>query len=686
MGRYDWPAPPRGEDDPVGRSRHLSGLRPTIDPRTITGLTPRPKTARRRGHAVPHNAPAGVQNLWFPIGPSVMTNGQADGKPNVAGRIRDLIVEPVNGLRVYAASGTGGVWFSGDRGDSWTPLDDFQESDRTDIGNLSAALACGAVHVRFGPAADGSQDDVWVGTGEQSLTTEGLQAVLGGSPGGGLPGGAVAGIGLLHRAPGSASWNVVKGAAAAADADTLRGEAFYRIVADPGNDRQLVAGTTKGLYVSPVGAPWTKVVSYPSATDMQPLDVVLTRHTAPNRVRIWVAVSTGVLVAEFAGAPATAINPAGLVFRPVALPTIALAPPNADGSPSGGTRVQLATDGATIYALGRRAAVAGDKNPPAQVWSIAAAAALAPLPAPVALTATVLTGVPDDLFSDEQSAYDMCIALHPALPLRLYVGGAASGNPSIGYNGAIYRCTFAGTVLTATPIGKGTHPDVHVLRVGPVAPPEVPPLPAPPRHSMWVGCDGGVFRSSRDGDPDSFSATNDGLAVLQPGYVAAHPTNPGIVVAGFQDNGTAVRVGDSVWEQTFGGDGGGVVFDPRHDNRYYRQYIHGKWNSSDNRGIRPIHRRRLPAKTKLKTSETVESDASLFYTGADAADYGGDSHLAFGTDRVWYSRDWGQHWMTLPSASDPREDENTNFQGPVTVTGDDPYRLDADHDGIGCEN
>ncbi|NUT17832.1 MAG: hypothetical protein HOV77_01470 [Hamadaea sp.] len=25
-------------------------------------------------------------------------------------------------------------------------------------------------------------------------------------------------------------------------------------------------------------------------------------------------------------------------------------------------------------------------------------------------------------------------------------------------------------------------------------------------------------------------------------------------------------------------------------------------------------------------------------------------------------------------------------QGPVTVYGDDPYRLDRDHDGIGCED
>jgi len=620
MGRYDWPAPPRGEDDPGGRARYLTQLRPTLDPTTIAPLTPK-KSTRRRARAVPHNAPSGANNLWFPIGPSVMTNGQAGGNPNVAGRIRDLIVEPTAGLRIYAASGTGGVWFSADRGETWTPLDEFQESDRTAIGNLSAALACGAVHVRFGAAADGSQDEVWIGTGEQSLSSAEALPV---GPGGGLPGGQLAGIGFLHLDPSAGpGWTVVKGGTSAAEPDTLRGESFYRIAADPGNDTQLVAGTTKGLYVLPAGGSWTKVASYPTTWDQDPLDVVLTRLTGPDRVRIWVGVTTGVLVAEFAGAPATPINPASLVFTPVRLDNIHVAPVRADGLPPGGTRVQLATDGTTVYVLGRRIALPADKTPPAHAWRIDATVATAAL---AALRAAELTGVPPDLFmsAGDQSSYDMCIAVHPTVAGRLYVGGAAASTPT-GYNGAIYRCELAGTTLTPTLIGEGTHPDVHVLRVGPIGP------PVPAAHTVWVGCDGGLFRSDSDGDPNTFVNRNDGLAVLQPGYVASHPTNPGIVVAGFQDNGTAIRVGDGVWEQKFGGDGGGVVFDPASDNRYFRQYVQATWNSSDNRGTRPVLRRRAREKGSLKTSETVESGASLFYSGADAVVHGGDTHLAFGS-------------------------------------------------------
>src|SRR6266498_1636884 len=114
MARYDWPAGPRSEDDQLGRAGHLARFRPQVDLTVLAQPLPRPKA--RGARAVPHNLPVGPQNLWFPLGPSVMLNGQATGTPNVAGRIRDLQVEPAAGQRVYAASASGGVWFSADRG------------------------------------------------------------------------------------------------------------------------------------------------------------------------------------------------------------------------------------------------------------------------------------------------------------------------------------------------------------------------------------------------------------------------------------------------------------------------------------------------------------------------------------------------------------------------------------------
>jgi hypothetical protein len=656
MARYDWPAPPRGEDRPTDRAAHLARYRPAADPRLVASAVPGSKAAKKgrraSAGAVPHSGPVGDLDLWLPIGPTVMTNGQATGDPNVAGRIRDIAVEPIAGQRIYAASAGGGAWFSGDRGNTWQPLDDFQVADLSDVTDLAGALTCGALHVIWGTAADGSQDVVWVGTGEPALTLGGLQAVAGGGPGGGLPGGKMLGIGFLNRDPAvdPHTWTVVKGEPQAGHADSLRGHGVYRIVADPGNKEQLVAATTNGLYLRPPGGTWGKITAYASGNHTQPADTLLTR--AGNVVRVWVATASALKVAEFTGPPATAINPASLAFSDVGLPSVARNPlPGAPaGTTDGGTRIQLASDGTTVFALGRSVIPTDSKRttPPAALWRVDATAPL------LNLAGTLLTGLPADLFmsTGDQSDYDMCITTHPGVSGRVYVGGAVADGDA-----AIYRCETTASAVTATLIGGGVHADVHVLRVGPVSPSDAT------KHTVWVGCDGGIFRSDSDGDAGTFRNSNDGLAVLQPGYVSCHPSNPGVVVAGFQDNGTAVRVGDGVWRQSLRGDGGGVVFDPVPANpgRYFRQYVQASWESSDGGSTAPVERRNARANGNLKTSETIESSSSLFYSGAAALSYGSDTHLALGTDRVWYSRDWGRSWVTLPTGTDPRAADNPNL-------------------------
>ncbi len=630
MSRYDWPAPPKPRDNPTRRHGHNDRFRPEPDVSGPDGAPSRAAPDTSRGVQA-RNPPSGDQHLWFPIGPSVMTNGQASGTPNVAGRIRDLQVEPVTGLRAYAASASGGVWFTGDRGDSWRPLDEWVMSPNRDtltpVGN---ALACGAIHVIWGAAADGSQDDVWVGTGE----------LYGGA--GGTPGGKVVGIGLMH-ALGPAT-----GTAWAVDPVPLRGHTTYRIAGDPGRTDQLVAATDDGLYARPAGGAWTKVGGWPPSPGVSPpVDVVMTRPSA-NVLRIWVAAVSKVFVAEFAGSPSTPMTPATLTFQPVAFTNMA---PD--------SRVQIATgpDGARLFVLSRRPAAGKEKHEGAHLWSVDPAATIA------GLTATELPGLPPDLFmsASDQSFYDMCIAVHPDITDRVYVGGAAVSIDNQ-WNGAIYRCETTTSAATPTLIGEGVHSDVHVLRVG--------PRPSgTTKRAVWVGCDGGVFRSDEDGDPRTFRNRNDGLAVLEPGFIACHPTNAGIVAAGFQDNGTAIREGDTVWRQTFRGDGGGLAFDRTMSSRYMRQYTFGDWESSDGGAIAPVQRRGATAEGTAKTSEKVEESNSNFYSGCHAVAHGGDTHFAMGTDRVWYTRDWGRHWVTLPTATDPRAGKNPDLAQDLLAPG-----------------
>ena len=65
---------------------------------------------------------------------------------------------------------------------------------------------------------------------------------------------------------------------------------------------------------------------------------------------------------------------------------------------------------------------------------------------------------------------------------------------------------------------------------------------------VWVACDGGVFVSTRSGAEGTFVSRNAGLAVIEAGFVAGHPTNDAVVVLGAQDNATQRRVGESLWK------------------------------------------------------------------------------------------------------------------------------------------
>lgn len=615
MSRYDWPARVDTGDDPGARALYNARHLPAPDVRQEDGSLAAPppmpkKVPRRRGPKAP---PGGGTQLWLPLGPSTVRGGQASGKPNVSGRIRDIAVHPDNGERVYLATASGGVWFSGDTGVSWRPLDEFVVSPgRSTLFPVGNALACGAIQVIWGAATNGSQDEVIVGTGEQ-----------GGS--GGTPGGSMSGIGILSAVGPATSGGWIQHVGSntlPSDTDDLRGEVVWRIAADPLQNGQLYAATSKGLYSRAPGGSWTREAAVTGAV----IDVLVTRSSAPDRVRVWFAQRGGVKFAE--GTTGTPANPD---LSAAAIHTV----PISGFRPS--SRLVLGARNAdTVWVLGT-APLDGD-TAPSRLQRIDATGP------PGSITAgsiDTIGGAPKSLFmsAGDQSEYDMALGVHPDEPNVVYLGGATtmiSGD----FNATMYRVEVSGTDGDAVEIGKGVHADVHVFRFG-------PQRQASTDRAVWVGCDGGVFLSTSDGRAETFVSRNNNLSTLQPGFVACHPTNEGILAAGMQDNGTCDRVGDTVWRESFEGDGGGVVYDPGNANRYFRQYTGASWDSSDHTGSGPVFR-------FLSAHAGTESDGSAFYSGAAALTHGGTTHLAVGTNRPWYSPDWGNSWVTLPTGTDPR--------------------------------
>jgi hypothetical protein len=429
----------------------------------------------------------------------------------------------------------------------------------------------------------------------------------------------------------------------AIEGKNLAGKGIFRLAADPGQatPTTFVAATSRGLWTR-TGAPaanWTQVAAVPfggaTGTRLICTDVVWVRGQGATPTRLWVAVrddrggSSGLWVSSSGTA-----GPFTLVGLAPLLP---------------GSRISLAaapSDPSVVYALANLS----------RVWRLDGT------------TPTRVTQIPPNLLGGgAQEDYNQAIAVHPTRPGRIVLGGATEHvdgewNASLylasvtGPTGGSYRFGFT-TAAGGDPttddafIGHGVHADVHVARFVTVG----------GNVELWIGCDGGVFRSQR-GDADNramkhtFVGRNTGMAALECGYVATHPSVGGHLLAGTQDNGTLERAGDTIWVVRASGDGGGVAYNPTAPHRLILQYSNASWKHDETSG-RPFRSPVLRSTGRESTgtaTEKFEDAAASFYSGIDAVATGpASARVALGTYRVWHSADWGATWQTLPSLTDP---------------------------------
>lgn len=625
--------------------------------------------SRRRGPAARADRarafPAGATGRWVPVGPSVVRRGQAMDRPRVSGRIRDLQVSD-DGTRAYAASAKGGVWCTEDAGATWAPVGGWAERGRS-AGGPSNAQSCGCLLVSFGPLS--ALDVVLVGTGEPIPST--------GSRTGGYQGGVGVLAALGPAAPvgaGHDPWERDSGLG------VLEGQGAYRLVRDPaarawsasGVDQdRVLACTSGGAYLGtrqaipaggglpardgyvwgPLPGLWSATVGSAAFFTSQ---AVVTDGAwlagGPNG-RIVLAVRSFGLVYS---------DDLGVTFRPV--PTL-----NQPVVPVRG-RLSMALAPGT-----RRAYVLGDNAGAASVWRIPDLAASPPVATPVGPVPTVW-GNP---LSATSRDYDQALAVDVVAGTdRLYLGGSVTmPRPSTNWGASLWCFDVsavpdlqptAGVSRSPVPgpsdgadieglVGNNVHGDVHAIRI--------PPGPAAANRAVWVGCDGGVYISERAGQVNSFRPSVTGLAALETGFVAVHPTSSHYLAAGAQDNGTLVRAGDTVWEEILQGDGGGTLFHPTAPQVLVGQYINATWRSTSTAAFWDPMQRRPGWPNHTTVGREGGGALSLFYSGASAvATSATRSRLALGTNRVWVSEDIGaatpNTWAVLPwpngATSDPR--------------------------------
>jgi hypothetical protein len=658
MTRYEWPPSPevRSVDDPAARSRHLSRFRVALAPAPGAAREPAPDIA-----ALAPPLPGGTDPVWVPIGPTTVLGGQATDKPRIAGRVRDLAISD-DGKRAYAAAAGGGVWYTDDFATNWRPVGGWATTGLLQPDQSAGTLSTGCLHVEFGTAGDGSDDLVVAGTGE-------LTPRLSGTPGGRLGGvGMLFATGPAHRTPDQEFLNPWLRVAS-----NLEGEGVYRIARDPDQPDSYVVAASNGLYhhegPNARNEVWPRVVADPFTADEDESQVIsdvvwVPRHDGePARIfaawfgrGVWMSESGATGPYEEVSLPGGAVGRLGLAVAP--------------------------SDLSTVYVLG-----AGPK-----LWRIRMTAD--------GPKARAVGHVPKKLFGDkDQSDYDLTIAVHPTDSRLLVLGGSVARDTDLKVNASLVRCRVSddtGTPLLdwnpvndvqdpanrvnptgfakdPTWIGLGVHADVHVARFA---------EDGTGRRELWIGCDGGVFRSRstgaiQAGDPGSFTAINTGLGVLEPGYVASHPVNDMSMAAGNQDNGTMVRVGVGVWAIYEPGDGGGVAYHPEHPEVLAYQYIQAHWSSNATGWTNPVDRRGTVAVPVA--SEDAENAASSFYSGiAVTRPEDGPIRMAIGSNRVWLTDNWnppaGQDhtWVTLPNGEqDPRRGHHENTTVDVQYEGID---------------
>lgn len=652
MAQYRWPgSPPRSSDDRQAlRHQYFRQFWSNIADGLLedAGRSFRDLLATLAEHGMTEEQMD--RQRWLPIGPSAILNGQATGNPRVAGRVRDLKRSP-DGTRLYAASANGGIWFSADAGQSWAPIGGMATTPDRDARSRAAnSLVIGCLHIEFG--ADANADVVYAGTGEPSHNYAEY----------GLPGNKHGGVGILKLLrPVNTAIADTTGNPWEREAPNLTGAGIYRLVRDPADANTLVAATTFGLYTRSgafaANANWTRVAVAPfdhERTDRLFITdaVWVPAATAPAAApaRLFVAVvnlgSTDVDTAVY-------VSEAGVAgpFAKISLPN---RPPRGRLALAAAMPLAAAptTHPQVVYALG----CAGKNGP--RLWRIDVKTARVVRNLPPPLFGGTRTMAGNARETGDQSWYDMAIAVDPTNAQRVFLGGSTERGTT-GWNASLYRCVVSGTAAAdtfaldflpannltpsgdATFIGDGVHADVHAIHV------------AENGNDVWIGCDGGVFTSITGGAPASFGARNTGLAVTECGFVASHPSHPGPVAAGTQDNGIVSRIGDTIWQRRpWGGDGGGVLYHPQAGREAFLvgQYTKVDWNGNGHFDA--------PTSRGMPSDEEKQSN---FYSGAAAVPGAtpGTARLALGSNRLWLTDDWDplspaappMAWSTLPPGS-----------------------------------
>lgn len=166
----------------------------------------------------------------------------------------------------------------------------------------------------------------------------------------------------------------------------------------------------------------------------------------------------------------------------------------------------------------------------------------------------------------DQGFYDLCVAVDPVDPDHVFIGNIELHESE---DGSVFSPVrpFGGTAQFSL-----VHPDYHKLVFAPSNP-----------DYLYIGCDGGIYLSTDAGQ--AAESINSGLEVTQFYRIGCNPKNYNSVIAGAQDNGTALtQDGGSTWKLSTSGDGMECFYDYEDTTIVYASVQNGRLTRSTDGG------------------------------------------------------------------------------------------------------
>ena len=597
---------------------------------------------------------------WTPLGPAPLSSNATGANQDqdygaVSGRVTALALDPNDstGNTLYAGGAYGGVWKSTNAAAAdpnavtWKSLTDSQPT-----------LATGAIAVQ-----PGNSQLILVGTGEPNLSTDSYY-----------------GLGILRSTNGGSSWNLIT----TADSNTrpFAGLGFSKIVFSQDNSNVVIAATSnftffpstpnsavQGLYWSnDSGATWhyAAVSDGPSPTHQQAVTDVA---YSPVTHKFYAAMAWHGVYSSNDGATWTRLpnQPGGTVLNTTACP------------PAGSLSCPILR-GQIAIRLGSTLEmyvwyISGDLDTGAFTdrgiwkttddgisWVVLAEGGI------------VNCGDSYGCGASTQGWYDLALAAVPngtatdvyAGAINLYKCTVSSLNPTCSNPGFInlthvYGCNPVGSLAHL-------HPDQHAIVL----------TLAGGRSELFLGTDGGVYRaldgySLRSGsctDPENpFDNLNTNLGSLtQFVWFSQHPTDPGTLLGGTQDNGSpasdAPHSGSNgtSWISVNGGDGGFNQINPNDPTQWFTANSCVSIQSC-NSGINCIAQSFIT----VVSSDVVGGDEGPFYTPY-LLDPGSSSRMVVGTCRVWLGNSDGSGFFSSSNNFDTDSDSPCSSNQPNVIS------------------